>query len=203
MPSLVIATGNAGKFAEFQEILGPVLQSRGETLLGLRDIGFTADIAETGTTFRENALLKAQAVAKTTPWPVLSDDSGLEVEALDWAPGVYTARFAGVGATSAANRKKLVDELARVKALALSQRRARFVCVLCYLSPGQAPQFFEARCEGRIALEEEGEGGFGYDPLFIPDGHERTFAALPSEVKHALSHRGKALHAFNQALQNR
>jgi XTP/dITP diphosphohydrolase len=200
MPSLVIATGNVGKFAEFQDILGPVLQARGERLLGLHDIGFTADIPETGTTFRENALIKAQAVSKATPWPVLSDDSGLEVEALDWAPGVYTARFAGPGASNAANRIKLLNELARVQALALPQRRARFVCVLCYLSPSQAPQFFEARCEGRIALQEEGGGGFGYDPLFIPDGHERTFAALPSEIKHALSHRGQALQAFTQAL---
>lgn len=196
MSSLVIATGNAGKLAEFQEILGPVLGVRGQKLLGLKEIGFTADIPETGTTFRENALLKAKAVAQATPWPVLSDDSGLEVEALNWAPGVYTARFAGPGATNATNRLKLLEELHKVGAMTPEQRRARFVCVLCYLVPGQEPQYFEGRCEGTIAREESGEGGFGYDPLFIPSGHDRTFAALPAEVKHALSHRGLALKAF-------
>ncbi len=192
MPSLVLASSNEGKVQEFAEMLSPL----GWTILGLKDIGFTSEIPETGTTFEANALLKAQAVAAATSLPVLSDDSGLEVEALGGAPGVYTARFAGPGATNAQNRAKLLQELHRLDAKDFSQRRAQFVCVLCWLLPGQKPRFFSGLCRGTVDVQERGEGGFGYDPLFIPMGQSKTFAELPADLKHELSHRGKAVKAW-------
>jgi XTP/dITP diphosphohydrolase len=192
----IIASSNAGKVAEFQEILGPLLHSRGVRLQSLKDIGFHEEIPETGETFRENARIKASAISSYTGLPVLSDDSGLEVEALGWAPGVYTARFAGPGATNASNRAKLLDELSRRGADAMERRRARFVCVLCWVEPGKEPRFFEGQCGGFISWQEKGETGFGYDPLFIPDGYSQTFAELPGSVKHALSHRGQAVQRF-------
>lgn len=192
MPSMVLASSNAGKVKEFAQMLSPL----GWTLLGLKDIGFVADIPETGATFEANALLKAQAVAAATSLPVLSDDSGLEVEALGGAPGVYTARFAGEGATNAQNRAKLLQELTRVGAKDLSQRRAQFVCVLCWLIPGEKPRYYTGYCRGTVDVEERGEEGFGYDPLFIPEGQNQTFAQLPADFKHALSHRGLAVQSW-------
>ncbi len=182
--------------AEFRDMLAPLLIKKGIGLQSLSEIGLNSEIPETGTTFQENALIKAEVVSKATACPVLSDDSGLEVEALGWAPGVYTARFAGVGATNAANRQKLLEELSRVSAFGWERRRARFVCVLCWLEPGKPPQFFKGECEGHIALEEKGGGGFGYDPLFIPEGYTQTFAELPNHLKHDLSHRGRAIQAW-------
>jgi XTP/dITP diphosphohydrolase len=197
----VIASSNVGKVAEFQEILGPVLQARCIKLQSLAEIGFRDEIPETGTTFHQNALLKAKAISEFSHSPVLSDDSGLEVEALNGAPGVFTARYAGVGASNEANRTKLLRELELLGALKLETRRARFVCVLCWLEPGKQPQFFEGKCEGSIALAERGQAGFGYDPLFIPEVFSQTFAELPGSVKHALSHRGHAIQQFLNAIR--
>lgn len=199
---LVIATGNKGKVAEFQSLLGPV----GYALLTPAEIGFAGDVEETGTTFRENALLKARALAALTPHPVLSDDSGLEVEALAGAPGLYSARYSALESgpqgpwldsagkalpMAAANRAKLLKALEGV-----ADRRARFRCVLCYLAPGAAPEFFEGVCEGEVIGAERGGGGFGYDPIIVPKGYARTFAELPGETKDAISHRGRAVAAF-------
>ncbi len=200
--TLVIATGNKGKVAEFQALLGPA----GFTLLTPADIGFTEDVEETGTTFRENALLKARALAALTRHPVLSDDSGLEVDALGGAPGLYSARYSALESgphgpwldpagkplpIAAANRAKLLKALDGV-----SDRRARFRCVLCFLAPGAAPAYFEGVCEGEVIREERGGGGFGYDPIIVPRGYAQTFAELPGPVKDALSHRGQAVSAF-------
>lgn len=200
--TLVLATGNKGKVAEFQALLGPA----GFTLLTPADIGFEADVEETGTTFRENALLKARALAALTRRPVLSDDSGLEVDALDGAPGLYSARYSALESgprgpwldpagrplpMAVANRAKLLKALEGV-----TVRSARFRCVLCYLAPGEAPVYFEGVCEGEVIREERGGGGFGYDPIIVPRGYAQTFAELPGETKDAISHRGLAVSAF-------
>jgi XTP/dITP diphosphohydrolase len=159
---LVLATGNKGKVAEFQALLGPA----GFRLLTPPEVGFQGDVEESGATFRENALLKAQALAALSPHPVLSDDSGLEVEALGGAPGLYSARYAALDSgppgpwldaaglplpTAVANRTKLLKALEGV-----SDRRARFRCMLCYLAPGAAPGYFEGVCEGEVILAERG-----------------------------------------------
>jgi len=205
--TLVIATGNKGKVAEFQALLGPA----GFSLLTPADIGFQEDVEETGTTFRENAFLKARALAALTRHPVLSDDSGLEVDALGGAPGLYSARYSVLESgppgpwldsagkalpMAAANRAKLLQALEGVP-----DRRARFRCVLCFLAPGAAPAYFEGVCEGEVIREERGGGGFGYDPIIVPRGYAQTFAELPGEVKDRISHRGQAVSAFLAALE--
>jgi XTP/dITP diphosphohydrolase len=190
--TLVIATGNAGKVREFQSLLAPA----GLTLLTPADIGFAEEVEETGDTLRANALIKARALAARTSHPVLSDDSGLEVDALGGAPGVYSARYATAEEAAgqkqaAANRAKLLRAMQ-----GKTDRAARFRCTLCYLEPGAEPRFYEGVCEGEIIGEERGEGGFGYDALFIPLGFNRTFGELPEPVKERLSHRGQATRAF-------
>ena len=194
---LVIATGNAGKVKEFQALLAP----GGFRLLTPREVGFTDEVAETGSTFAANALLKSMALSLHTGLPVLADDSGLEVAALNGAPGVYSARYAtadagaAAGSQDAANRAKLLREMAGKE-----NRSARFVCVLCHIRPGEDPEFFEGWCEGEIATAERGSGGFGYDPLIIPRGFDRTFAELPADLKDSLSHRGRAAALFLSSL---
>jgi XTP/dITP diphosphohydrolase len=191
--SLVIATGNAGKVKEFQSLLAPL----GVTLLTPKDIGFTGEVDETGDTYAANALLKARALSALTSHPVLADDSGVEVDALGGAPGLYSARYASdeevkaAGRQDAANRAKL---LAALKGR--TDRTARFRCTLCYLEPGAEPRFYDGACEGEIIAGERGAGGFGYDPLFIPLGFNRTFGELPEPVKESLSHRGRAVAAL-------
>ncbi len=187
---ILLATGNAGKVGEFKTLLEP----HGYLLKTPGDVEFTDDIPETGASFRANALIKAEALARFSGLPVLADDSGLEVEALGGAPGLHTARYAGPSATNGQNRAKLLRELEGVE-----NRKARFVCVLCFLAPSHLPEYFEGICEGEIAYEEKGELGFGYDPLFLPEGHHQSFAELPPEVKDALSHRGRAVQSFLQA----
>lgn len=209
---LVIATGNRGKVAEFQSLLAPA----GFTLLLPADLGFSGEVEETGDTFVANAFLKAAALAAVSPHPVLADDSGLQVDALGGAPGVYSARYAALdsGPGSAGQSRPLWTDAAgkplpqaaanRAKLLKAMEgrqdRKARFRCVLCYLVPGSEAAFFEGVCEGEITREERGESGFGYDPLFIPLGQDKTFAELPGDVKDVLSHRGKAVALFLKSL---
>ncbi len=198
---LVIATGNRGKVAEFQTLLAPA----GFTLLLPADLGFSGEVEETGDTFAANAFLKANALAAVSPHPVLADDSGLQVDALDGAPGVYSARYASALDCFDASGQPLPQPTAnRAKLLKAMEgkrdRRARFRCVLCYLIPGRDAAFFEGVCEGEITREERGESGFGYDPLFIPQGQAKTFAELPGGIKDGLSHRGKAVALFLKAL---
>jgi XTP/dITP diphosphohydrolase len=196
MPTLILATSNSGKVNEFIEMLRP----KGWTVFSLKDIGFTTDIPEIGKNFRENAFIKAKAIAQACEFPVLSDDSGLEVEALGGAPGVHTARYAGASATNEENRAKLVTELLRAGANDFANRQAKFVCVLCWLIPGQDPIYFEGQCGGHIAFKEQGSGGFGYDSLFIPQGESQTFAELPGSIKHGMSHRGRAVQDWLKVL---
>ncbi|HEX6184074.1 MAG TPA: RdgB/HAM1 family non-canonical purine NTP pyrophosphatase [Pyrinomonadaceae bacterium] len=184
---LLIATGNAGKIRELSQLLaGAPLRLR--MLSEFEDV---AEAEETGTTFAENATLKALHYSAHAGLLTLSDDSGLAVDALGGAPGVYSARYAGAHATYAERMARLLGEL---EAAGGTDRRARFVCVIAVADPSdEKVETFEGVCEGRIAREPRGTGGFGYDPLFIPDGHERTFGELPAEVKHSLSHRARAL----------
>jgi XTP/dITP diphosphohydrolase len=192
---LLIATRNAGKVREFAELLsGLPLQLR-----HLAEFPDIPEAEETGATFAENAALKARFYSRLTGLPALADDSGLEVDALDGAPGVYSARYAGTGATDAERNTKLLDELNRS---GKDSRRARFVCVVAHASAATgALKLFEGICEGRIAASPRGTSGFGYDPLFIPDGYAETFGELPAEIKNRISHRARALDAASRFLR--
>lgn len=191
---VVLATGNAGKLRELRLLLAP----RGLTLLSQAEVGATS-AAETGATFEENALLKARHVAAATGLPALADDSGLEVDALGGRPGVRSARYAGEGATDAANCALLLREL---EGLAAADRGARFRCVIAFVRSGDAATLLAAGAwEGRIAHEPAGQGGFGYDPLFIPEGQMQTVAQMPEAAKNAVSHRARALQQLLALLQ--
>jgi XTP/dITP diphosphohydrolase len=201
---LLLASGNPKKLAELKAILAQA-GLPGLELVTPADIGGLPAVAETGLSFADNAFLKAESGAKHSRLTCLADDSGLEVEALDGAPGVRSARYAGEQASDAENRAKLLISLAHVPA---ERRRARFVCALALAAPsGELLGQWSGQVEGRIASSESGQGGFGYDPLFLHDEAAsplkgRTFAELSADQKAALSHRGRALKAFAQDLPN-
>lgn len=184
---LLVATNNQGKVRELSQLLS-------DFPLRLRLLGEFPELAEaeeTGATFAENATIKALHYSAYTRLLTLSDDSGLVVDALGGAPGVHSARYAGREATYAERMSKLLDEL---DATGDAERRARFICVIAVADPSTGMlHTFEGACEGRIARAPRGSGGFGYDPLFIPDAYDRTFGELNTEVKHSLSHRARAL----------
>ncbi|MFC4992196.1 RdgB/HAM1 family non-canonical purine NTP pyrophosphatase [Rubritalea tangerina] len=182
---ILIATGNSHKTEEIGAILGSQF-----SVSDLNGKNFPK-VDETGTTFLENATLKAVEISKRTDAWVLSDDSGLEVDALNGEPGVYSARYAGEEGNDAANNAKLLNELGQLPAD--TPRSARFRCVIVLAKNGQRMAHFSGAVEGRIIDQLTGNAGFGYDPLFIPEGHEATFAQLPSETKNSLSHRARAL----------
>ena len=195
MKEVVIASGNAHKVEEFVAMLdGPNVRVR-----SANDFGGMPEVEESGTTFVENARLKAEALrVQVGPGrSVLADDSGLEVDALDGAPGAYSARFAGIGASDKENRSKLLDAL---EGKATSERTARFRCVLCWIDESGDVQNFDGACEGLIAETERGDQGFGYDALFIPEGYSETFGELGDSVKSKLSHRARALQKLRDAL---
>ena len=186
MRSLLIATKNAHKTAEIRAILGEAWE--------VSDLTEHPEVhapEETGATFEENARIKAEAASLVFPGIVLSDDSGLEVDALGGDPGVQSALYAGTHGDDAANRARLKRELA----LCGKPERwtARFRCAMAIAQAGRTVAVCDGRVDGRVIAEERGAGGFGYDSLFIPDGHPETFGQLPSEVKNALSHRARAL----------
>ena len=194
MPTLLIASRNAHKAGEIAAIL-----SDDFTVRTLAKFPAAPEVVEDGDTFAANAVKKATEIAawlgsQARPDLVLADDSGLEVDALDGAPGVHSARYAGgeSNAPDGANNAKLLHELADV---ADESRGAQFQCVLALIALGQAAKVrtFEGICRGRIAQAQAGQGGFGYDPLFVPDDHELSFAELGREVKNAISHRARAL----------
>jgi XTP/dITP diphosphohydrolase len=187
---LLLASANAGKQREFAVLLAPL----GLELVLQGALGIDS-IAETGTTFEDNALLKARHAAARARLPALADDSGLEVDALDGRPGVWSARYAGAAASDDDNNARLLAELAGVPA---ERRGARYRCVLALVrdASDSAPLIANGSWEGRIAARRAGGGGFGYDPLFIPEGHEMTVAELPAALKNAHSHRAKALAAL-------
>jgi XTP/dITP diphosphohydrolase len=182
MKTLLFATGNPHKVQEMQQILDGRYR-----LLSLADIGCMEDIPETADTFEGNALLKARYVVQHYHTDCFAEDTGLEVEALNGAPGVYSARYAGEEKDPAANLQLVLAQMEGVE-----NRKARFRTVIALLLDGRE-YLFEGSVEGHIAKTPRGEGGFGYDPVFIPEGHSHTFAEMPSEAKHAISHRGKAV----------
>lgn len=184
---LILATQNEHKLQEIQRILGPKIAIRG---LSSRDE--VGEIDETGSSYEENAILKAVTVSRKVPGLVVADDSGIEVDALGGRPGVHSARYGGTNATDEEKINKLLSELARVHARD-DQRLARFRCVLAVARDGQVLATFEGIVEGKIAEGARGLHGFGYDPIFIPDGFENTFGELAEGVKNNISHRAKAI----------
>ncbi|GFE60767.1 XTP/dITP diphosphatase [Geobacter sp. AOG2] len=194
MKELVVATRNRGKLLEIQAMLTGLVAS-------VRCAGdFTGfpETVEDGATFEENALKKAREAVNFCGLPALADDSGLVVDALEGRPGVYSARFAGEGAGDAANNAKLLSELAGVQC---EVKKAAFVCTLAFVTPEGVEQIFTGTVAGSILASARGEGGFGYDPLFLVDGYDRTMAELSVDEKNRISHRGQAFRLFCEYLQ--
>jgi len=184
---LLLGTRNPGKVKEIKTIL----EGSGWLFSSLQEFLEVGPAAEDGVTYAENAIAKAQFYAAATEMPALADDSGLEVAALGRAPGVFSARYAGENASDADRRRLLLSELAKADS---RDRRARFVAAVAIARPdGELLNVAEGICEGTIIFEPRGHGGFGYDPLFIPNGYNQTFAELPDEVKNRISHRARAL----------
>ena len=193
---LLLGTRNSGKVKEIETIL----EDSGWTFSSLREFDEVGPAAEDGVTYAENAIAKARFYAAETGLLALADDSGLEVAALGGAPGVHSARYAGDNASDADRRQLLLAELARVDS---GDRRARFVAAVAIADPnGGVLNLSEGICEGRITFEPRGTSGFGYDPLFIPDGYDQTFAELPDKVKNFISHRARALMRLRDSLDH-
>ncbi|MFL6542913.1 MAG: RdgB/HAM1 family non-canonical purine NTP pyrophosphatase [Chthoniobacterales bacterium] len=190
---LLLATRNAHKTREFSELLGPDFK--------VRDLTSRSDLPivdETGSTFAENAALKALAISKCVSGWIVADDSGLEVEALNGAPGIFSARYAGESATDQENVAKLLRQLS-----GKTPSRAHFRCVLALAKDGALVENFDGVVEGHIVAVSHGTHGFGYDPVFVPDGFSETFAELPAKVKNAVSHRAKAVAQLSKFLLTR
>ncbi|HEU4540037.1 MAG TPA: RdgB/HAM1 family non-canonical purine NTP pyrophosphatase [Jiangellaceae bacterium] len=195
-PRVVLATRNQHKVAEIQRILERA--GARVNLVPVTQFGGVDDVAETGLTFAENALLKAHGVAAATGLPAIADDSGISVEALNGMPGVFSARWSGRHGDDAANLRLLLAQLADVPD---TRRGASFVCVAALARPDGQEVVEEGRVTGRIIHEPRGAGGFGYDPIFVPDGETRTTAELPPAEKDAISHRGRAFTALARHLR--
>ena len=191
---IIIASNNKGKINEYRNILGAL----GYNVYSQSEKNINIEVEETGTTFEENAILKAQAIYDKTHERVLSDDSGLEVEALNNEPGIYSARYKGIQ-TEEGRRKAILEELE-----GCTNRKARFVCCICYIDENGEKHLFKGIWNGEIALKEEGSNGFGYDPIFISeDGNGKTTACLPTEFKDTHSHRAKAVAMLYDYLKNK
>ncbi len=193
MKKIFIASKNKGKINEIRSYL----MGMNYEVFSLLDTPEIPDIEETGSTFEENALLKAKFVFNIVKIPVLADDSGLEVDFLKGAPGIYSARYSGENASDMNNNDKLLKELEDVD---FNQRTAAFKCVMC-LYDGLNERYFDGVCEGNIISYQKGEKGFGYDPLFMPKGYSMTFAELGLDIKNKMSHRGKALLSLKKFLE--
>ncbi|MBO9489140.1 RdgB/HAM1 family non-canonical purine NTP pyrophosphatase [Endozoicomonas sp. G2_1] len=195
MSKIVLATGNQGKVKELSALLADY-QVNGNPVSVIPQSDFDVpEVPETGTTFVENAIIKARHAAKITGLPAIADDSGLEVDALNGAPGIYSSRYAGADATDSDNNSKLLDALEHVEH---AKRTARFQCVLVFMrhADDPTPLIVQGTWQGSITREAAGEQGFGYDPLFWQDDLQQTSAELPRDIKNARSHRGQALAAL-------
>lgn len=190
-PTLCIATRNTHKVQEMAPVLTPFWEVKCSA-----DYPEVEEIDETGDTFLANATLKAVTTSLTIPDYALADDSGLEVDALGGAPGVFSARYGGIPSSAEKNNAKLLEELTKLNATTPQLRAARFRCVLVLAKEGEVLASFDGVCEGMITSGPKGINGFGYDPLFIPQGYTRTFGQLGDKTKMNLSHRGQALKAF-------
>ena len=193
MRRVVLATRNAHKVAELQAILDDVISGLDLEIVGVDEFPDVEDVVETGVTFAENATLKAVAVAQTTGFPALADDSGLAVEVLGGSPGVFSARWAGIHGQDRANLDLLLAQLSDVPD---EHRSAAFVCAAALAMPGGSVVVREGRMPGTLAREPRGSNGFGYDPILVVDGDSRTAAELSTQDKNAISHRGKAFRAL-------
>ena len=191
LPRLIVASNNQNKLKEFRAILGAVYD-----IVSMREAGVDAEIEENGTTFEENALIKANYVMNATGCSAIADDSGLEVDALGGAPGVYSARYCGRHGDDEANNDLLLENLRNVPA----PRTGRYVAAIALVRPGRAPIVRRGVCDGEILFERRGQGGFGYDPLFLCETGE-TFAEVSMETKNAVSHRKRGIAAVLAALQ--
>ena len=189
-PSLVFASHNINKVAEIRALLPKF------SILSLSDLGFTKDIPETGKTLEANAEIKARRIFQEFGKPVFADDTGLLVEALDGAPGVYSARYAGADANAEKNMSKLITALEEE-----TNRKAHFKTSICYINEKGSLHFFEGRVDGEILQTKTGLGGFGYDPIFRAEGELLSFAEMDSQAKNKISHRGRALQKLINFLQ--
>lgn len=192
MKQLIFATHNAHKADEVKAIVGNLFEVK-----NLSDINFFDEIPETGNTFKENAFQKVKYLHDKLNCNCFADDSGLSVDALNGEPGIFSARYAGEPSNSQRNTEKLLDALKNI-----SNRKAQFTCVIAVILDGQS-HFFEGVIHGTITETPYGEGGFGYDPIFIPDGYDKTFAELPADIKNKISHRAIALEKFKQFLNSK
>ena len=193
---LLVATNNPGKVHEYDDLLAGLQLD----LCGLAEVGLDAEVEETGQTFAENALLKAQTYCRASRLLTLADDSGLEVAALGGAPGVYSARYAGQGASDADRYRKL---LAALEGVPWEKRAARFRCVIALARPDGHIETFSGRCDGVIAFEPKGTNGFGFDPVFYMPEHGCTMAELPEERKNQISHRARAAALARESLRGK
>lgn len=196
MRQIIFATGNKDKMREIREIMADV----DVEVLSMKEAGIVVDVVEDGETFEENSLIKARAIAEHTDAIVLADDSGLEIDYLDKAPGVYSARFMGEDTSYDIKNQALIDKLDGVPK---EQRTARFVCAIGAVLPDKETLVVRETMEGYIGYQPEGENGFGYDPIFFLDEFGCSSAALSREQKNEISHRGKALRAMKDILLNR
>jgi len=190
---IVLATRNAHKISELKSILGDLVGELDLEVVGMGEFPYLADVVESGVTFAENATLKAVAVAQATGLPALADDSGLAVDVMGGAPGVFSARWAGAHGQDRANLELLLAQLGDVPD---EHRAAAFVCAAALALPDGTVMVRQDRMPGTLARESRGENGFGYDPIFVPDGDSRTAAELTPQEKDAISHRGKAFRAL-------
>ncbi len=191
---VILASNNKNKLREMAQILMPF----GMEVISQRDAGADFEVEENGTTFRENAEIKAMAVYERLNMPVIADDSGLVVDALGGAPGVYSHRFAGENASDRDRSLKILSELENVPD---DKRSARFICEICYIDESGEKHFFTGSCEGFIGIEERGENGFGYDPIFCYG--DKTLAEMTDDEKNKISHRGNALRLFSKYLKEK
>ncbi len=197
MERVILASRNKGKLKEIHAIL----EKFGMETISRDDAGLpTFEVEETGTTFEENSYIKAKAILDIAHTITIADDSGLEVDALGGAPGVYSARYAGEGCTPADNNEKLLREL---KDVPEEKRGAAFVSVITMLFPNGDKLVARGECRGHIATQLRGEGGFGYDPLFIPDGENRSFGEMSGEEKNRISHRARSLQILENMIRDR
>ncbi|MEH7885889.1 XTP/dITP diphosphatase [Bacillus sp. JJ1609] len=196
MNTVIIATKNIGKAKEFEKLFLPL----GMTVKTLLDYPELEDVDETGTTFEENAVLKAETISKVLGVMVIGDDSGLEVDALEGRPGVYSARYAGIEKNDEANIDKVLAELQDVPE---NERTARFCCALAMAEPGKETLTVFGTCEGHILRERRGSNGFGYDPVFFVESEGEAMAELSSEEKNKISHRANAIKQLEKTLKHR
>ena len=189
--SLVVASHNPGKVREIRDLVAP----HGLKTLGAAELGLP-EPDETGTTFAENAILKAEAAARASGLPALSDDSGLVIDALGGAPGIYSARWAGPDKDFRIAFARIEEELKKSDS---PDRRAHFVCALALAAPGEKTEVFEGRVFGSLTFPPRGDKGFGYDPIFLPEAHRFTFGEMNPDAKHAISHRARAFAKFVRA----